>query len=61
MSHNEGMRWDLEHTRDVIGYVPLDRVTPVMLDANHADDATARAVRLEPGTWFDEHLRAVDP
>jgi uronate dehydrogenase len=61
MSHNDGMRWDLDHTRDVIGYVPLDRVTPVMLDANRAEDATARAVRMEPGTWFDEHLHAVTP
>lgn len=59
MSHNEGMRWDLEHTRKVIGYVPLDRVVPVMLEANKAEDAAARAVRLEPGTWYDEHFRAV--
>ena len=51
----------VEHTREVIGYVPLDRVTPVMLDENHAEDTTARAVRMEPGTWFDEHLHAVTP
>ena len=61
MSHNEGMRWDLEHTRDVIGYVPLDHATPVMLDENRAEDVVAAAVRAEPGTWFDEHLHAVTP
>ena len=61
MSRNDGMRWDLEHTREVIGYVPLDHATPVMLDANRDQDTTARAVRLEPGTWYDEHFHPVTP
>ena len=61
MSRNEGMRWDLEHTREIIGYVPLDYARPVMLEANRAEDAAARAVRMEPGTWFDEHLHTVTP
>ncbi len=27
MSANTGMRWDIEHTRQVVGYIPLDDVT----------------------------------
>lgn len=61
MSSNEGMRWDLGHTRDVIGYVPEDHAVPVMTPEKLEEDRIARAVRLEPGTWYDEHLRAVEP
>lgn len=61
MSRNEGMRWDLDHTRDVLGYVPLDHAVPVINEAKLEEDRIARAVRLEPGTWYDEHFHAVDP
>ena len=60
-SANAGMRWDLEHTREVIGYVPLDAATPVMLDANREQDRLARAKTIVPGQWFDEHFTVVDP
>lgn len=61
MSSNEGMRWDIGHTRDVIGYVPLDHAVPVMTPEKLEEDRIGRAVRMEPGTWFDEHLHAVEP
>ena len=61
MSRNDGMRWDIEHTREVIGYVPLDHATPVMTPERIEEDRIARAVRLEPGTWYDEHFHAVEP
>lgn len=60
-SNNLGMRWDLEHTRKVIGYVPLDTATPVYTDETRRVDAEARKRMVEPGTWLDEHLRAVEP
>lgn len=61
MSYTSGMRWDLEPAREAIGYVPLDRVDPVMEQANLEQDRLARAVRGEPGTWYDEHFHAVAP
>jgi uronate dehydrogenase len=60
-SDNAGMRWDIEHTRKVIGYVPLDSATPVMLDANREQDRLARTRMRQPGEWWDEHFTAVDP
>lgn len=44
MSNNAGMRWDLEETRRVIGYVPQDGHTPV---STSAIDETERLARLE--------------
>jgi len=61
MSQNAGMRWDIGHTRDVLGYVPLDHATPVMNAAKLEEDRVAGAVRLEPGTWYDEHFHVVAP
>jgi NAD+ dependent glucose-6-phosphate dehydrogenase len=60
-SDNPGMRWDIELTRKTIGYRPQDGHPPVMLPANLAEDEKARAVRLPPGTWFDEHFHVVEP
>jgi hypothetical protein len=60
-SNNIGMRWDIEHTRKVIGYVPLDAATPVVTDATRAMDAEARTVSVAPGTWLDEHFAPVKP
>ena len=59
MSNNVGMRWDIEQTRKVIGYVPMDTAVPVMEEKNHADDAAARAKRIVPGTWLAEHFNEV--
>jgi NAD+ dependent glucose-6-phosphate dehydrogenase len=59
-SDNPGMRWDIELTRKTIGYRPQDGHPPVMLPANLAEDEKARAVRLPPGTWFDEHFHVVE-
>jgi hypothetical protein len=61
MSRNEGMRWDIEHTRDVIGYVPEDYAVPQMTEAKLEEDRLARAVRLEPGLWYDENFKVVAP
>jgi len=60
-SNNAGMRWDIEHTRKVIGYVPMDAATPVMLDANREDDQVARDRRIVPGAWLNEEFDAVEP
>lgn len=60
-SNNIGMRWDIEHTRKVIGYVPLDKANPVITDATRAMDAEARKVAVAPGTWLDEHFTPVKP
>lgn len=60
-SNNAGMRWDLERTREVIGYVPLDSATPVITDKQREEDNVARAVRIVPGQWLDEHFTVVEP
>jgi hypothetical protein len=35
MSNNTGMRWDIEHTRKLVGYEPQD---DVIKDENALDD-----------------------
>ncbi len=55
------MRWDIEHTRRVIGYVPLDSATPVITDETRRMDEVARARRLVPGQWYNESFELVDP
>jgi NAD+ dependent glucose-6-phosphate dehydrogenase len=60
-SNNAGMRWDIEHTRRVIGYVPLDSATPVINDAKREEDRLARAVSLVPGQWLNEEFSIVEP
>jgi nucleoside-diphosphate-sugar epimerase len=44
-SQNECMRWDLGPTRDAIGYVPLDRSTPVITEETRKVDAAHREGR----------------
>jgi NAD+ dependent glucose-6-phosphate dehydrogenase len=60
-SNNIGMRWDIEHTRKIIGYVPLDTASPVIGPSQLEQDRKAREVRVEPGTWLNENLDRVDP
>ena len=60
VSNNIGMRWDIEHTRKVIGYVPLDTATPVYTNVTRAADAASRTKTIVPGTWFDEHFTVVE-
>jgi NAD+ dependent glucose-6-phosphate dehydrogenase len=55
-SNNEGMLWDLEHTRETIGYVPQDRHVPIINDELRAEDEAARLARIEPGYWFNEYF-----
>lgn len=43
VSCNEGMRWDIEHTKRVIGYEPRDGWTPVLTEAVRQVDARDRA------------------
>jgi uronate dehydrogenase len=61
MSNNLGMRWDIDHTREVIGYVPLDHATPQMEARNREQDETAASLRVAPGTWLDENFAKVSP
>ena len=58
-SDNPGMRWDLQHTRAVIGYAPQDGHVPVLTEALRAEDEQARATALPPGTWFNEYFEPV--
>ena len=60
-SNNKGMRWDIEHTRRVIGYVPLDSATPVINEDKLEEDRIAREKRPVPGTWLNENYEDVDP
>jgi NAD+ dependent glucose-6-phosphate dehydrogenase len=60
VSDNPGMRWDIEHTRKVIGYVPQDGATPVLEARNLAEDEAARRTALPPGTWFNERFEVVE-
>ena len=59
MSRNEGMRWDIEHTRKIIGYEPLDSATPVMTEERIEEDRIAAAQTIVPGQWFSEHFRPI--
>ena len=58
-SNNPGMRWDIEQTRQVIGYVPQDGHTPVITPELEAEDEAARKATMAPGTWFDEYFSPV--
>ena len=58
-SNNPGMRWDLEHTRQVIGYQPQDGHETIVTDELRAEDERARATALPPGTWFNEYFAPV--
>lgn len=60
-SNNQGMRWDLEHTKEVIGYVPLDNAVPVIEDRHRALDEKSREARIKPGQWFTEHYEPITP
>jgi uronate dehydrogenase len=59
VSNNKGMRWDIGHTREIIGYVPLDSATPVIGEVARETDRVARAATITPGSWFDEHFTDV--
>jgi uronate dehydrogenase len=61
VSNNLGMRWDIEHTRKVIGYVPLDTATPVVTAGTERADRHARRKAIRPGQWFNENFELVDP
>jgi len=61
VSDNPGMRWDLSHTRETIGYAPRDGHATVVTEAVAAADNEARAVRVLPGTWLTENFTSVTP
>jgi nucleoside-diphosphate-sugar epimerase len=58
-SNNPQMRWDLKHTRKVLGYKPRDGHAPVVDARIEAEDKKARKARIEPGTWFNEYFHKV--
>ncbi len=45
MSDNPGMRWDIETTRKVIGYVPEDGAVPQLSDEMRANEQAAAEAR----------------
>lgn len=59
VSNNPGMRWDITHTRDTIGYQPQDGHVPNIEAHQIEADAEARRVTTAPGAWFDEHFTRV--
>jgi NAD+ dependent glucose-6-phosphate dehydrogenase len=59
VSNNPEMRWDLKHTRKVLGYKPKDRHAPVIDAAIEAEDKKARKAKIVPGTWFNELYETV--
>ena len=61
VSNNAGMRWDIEHTREVIGYVPLDSAAPVITEATRQMDELARGKAMQPGQWFNESFSPIEP
>ncbi len=60
-SNNIGMRWDIEHTRKIVGYVPMDTAPAVMGERQLEQDRVASAKRVEPGIWLNENFDSVDP
>ncbi|HQZ11378.1 MAG TPA: NAD(P)-dependent oxidoreductase [Devosia sp.] len=59
VSNNPQMRWDLKHTRKVLGYKPKDGHAPVIDASVEAEDKKARKARILPGTWFNERYQTV--
>ena len=58
MSNNPTMRWDIETTRQTIGYAPQDSHTPVPTPDVTEGDATARATRdLQNQLYAMDHAR----
>jgi hypothetical protein len=45
MSDNPGMRWDIETTKQTIGYVPQDGAAPIVTDAIADDERNAHDLR----------------
>ncbi|MDX6748518.1 NAD(P)-dependent oxidoreductase [Geminicoccaceae bacterium 1502E] len=45
MSQNQGMRWDIESTKRVLGWQPQDGWAPELTDAMRADEEAARKAR----------------
>jgi len=57
VSQNDGMRWDINETKTVIGYEPQDRTTPVLSASGRAEDDEARKASLMPGHWLDQFFK----
>jgi NAD+ dependent glucose-6-phosphate dehydrogenase len=45
MSENPGMRWDIETTKQTIGYAPQDGAAPIVTNAIGADERSAHDLR----------------
>ena len=57
VSNNPGMRWDLAHTRQVLGFSPQDGFSAVASAEDVAEDAAARLATLVPGQWLDQRFQ----
>ena len=55
------MRWDIEHTREIVGYVPLDTAPAVMGPSQLEQDRVGGEVRIAPGIWLNENFDIVEP
>jgi hypothetical protein len=51
------MSWDLEQTRQVLGFSPQDGFTSIASPEDVAEDAAARLARLVPGQWLDQRFQ----
>jgi hypothetical protein len=57
VSNNTGMRWDLSHTRKILGFSPRDGFTCSASAEDVAEDAAAARARLVPGQWLDQRFQ----
>lgn len=56
VSNNAGMRWDMQHTAKVLGFVPRDRYAPRASPEDIEEDRAARLACLVPGQWLDQRF-----
>jgi len=56
VSNNPGMRWDLAHTREVLGFMPRDGFAPDLSPEDRTEEELASQARLVPGEWLDQRF-----
>lgn len=60
VSDNVGMRWDMEKTKTVIGFVPRDGHSPALTVENQDEDDHAKLARVTPGYWLDQYFNVME-
>ncbi|MEQ9567116.1 MAG: hypothetical protein RLN85_15110, partial [Pseudomonadales bacterium] len=60
VSDNAGMRWDMEKTKEVIGFTPQDSYSPMLAPEDQQEDNRAKLARLTPGSWLDQFFNPME-